>query len=299
LRPAILLGVVGSLIAVVLSLILTQDLSRRLQDLERRTRLIAQGDFSPMPLPNRNDELRDLGRSVNDMAQRLARFQETIRQTERLRLLGQVSGGLAHQLRNGVAGARLAVQLHARDCPDTRDPESLTVALRQLSLVEMHLKRFLGLGKDVKLERRPCDLHATLRDALELVGPQFRHAHVDLRIVPPGVTTIGLVGEAAQLSHLFLNVLTNALEAAGPNGWVEVNWGMASNQRAFVEIRDSGPGPPPEIAANLFEPFVTGKGEGVGLGLAVARQIVEAHGGSIQWSREATITCFRIELPVA
>jgi len=66
-----------------------------------------------------------------------------------------------------------------------------------------------------------------------------------------------------------------------------------------VEIRDSGPGPPPEIAANLFEPFVTGKGEGVGLGLAVARQIVEAHGGSIQWSREATITCFRIELPVA
>src|SRR6185436_14855659 len=101
-------------------------------------------DFSPMLLPSLNDELLDLGRSVNEMAQRLAHFQETSRRTERLRLLGQVSGGLAHQLRNGVAGARLAVQLHAQDCPAGADHEALTVALRQLSLVEMHLKKFLN-----------------------------------------------------------------------------------------------------------------------------------------------------------
>jgi signal transduction histidine kinase len=87
------------------------------------------------------------------------------------------------------------------------------------------------------------------------------------------------------------------VEAAGPDGWVEVAWGVASDQRAFVEIRDSGPGPPPEIANRLFEPFVTSKREGVGLGLAVARQVAEAHGGSIRWTRETNSTCFRIELP--
>jgi signal transduction histidine kinase len=91
--------------------------------------------------------------------------------------------------------------------------------------------------------------------------------------------------------------MTNAIEAAGPNGWVEVRWGLVSDQLAFVEIRDSGPGPPPDVAARLFEPFVTGKREGVGLGLAVARQVVEAHGGTIRWTREAAGTCFRIELP--
>src|SRR5204863_58344 len=95
---ALMLGLVGastwSVLSVLLSVLLAQRLTRRFQELERRTRLIAAGDFSPMPLPSRNDELRDLGQSVNEMAERLARFQETIRQTERLRLLGQVSGGL-------------------------------------------------------------------------------------------------------------------------------------------------------------------------------------------------------------
>ena len=297
LRPALLLGIVGSLISIVLSVLLTQSLTRRIQEMERRTRLIAEGDFSPMPLPSRNDELRDLGQSVNEMAQRLAQFQETIRQTERLRLLGQVSGGLAHQLRNGVAGARLAVQLHAQDCPTPQDGESLSVALRQLSLVEMHLKKFLDLGKAIELQRQPCQLDDILKETIELLGPQSRHAHIDLRITTPEMPGIDLIGDAAQLSHLFLNVLTNALEAAGPGGWVEVRWGASSDTCAFVEIRDSGPGPAPEVAVRLFEPFVTGKREGVGLGLAVARQVAEAHGGSIRWMREADSTCFRIELP--
>lgn len=317
LRPALLLGIVGSAVSVSLSVLLTQRLTRRIQEMERRTRLIAEGDFSPMPLPHRNDELRDLGRSVNEMAQRLAQFQETIRQNERLRLLGQVSGGLAHQLRNGVAGARLAVQLHAQDCPSPPSPlpggeegnkddvESLSVALRQLSLVEMHLKKFLNLGKAIELQRQPCRLEDILRDTAELLGPQCRHAHIDLRLNPPlpagigvkGEGSLDLLGDVAQLSHMFLNIITNGLEAAGPNGWVELRWGAISDDGAFVEVRDSGPGPTPEVAARLFEPFVTGKREGVGLGLAVARQVAEAHGGSIRWTRETNCTSFRIELP--
>ncbi len=297
--PAVTLGIVGSLVSGLLSVLLTQLLSNRIQQLERRTRLIAEGDFSPMPLPSLNDELRDLTHSVNEMAQRLAQFQETIRQTERLRLLGQVRGGLAHQLRNGVAGARLAVQLHAQDCPAPADDESLGVALRQLALVEMHLKKFLDLGKVIELQRARCRLEELVRETAELLGPQCRHAHIDLRLETPETATIGLMGDAAQLSHLFLNVLTNAIEAAGPGGWVAVRWGVGPGERAFAEIRDSGPGPKPDIAGRLFEPFVTGKREGVGLGLAVARQVAEAHGGSIQWTREKDATCFRIELSVS
>jgi signal transduction histidine kinase len=303
LRPALALGIAGSMASVILSVLLTQLLSRRIQGLERRTRLIAEGDFSPMPLPNLDDELRDLGQSVNEMAQRLASFQDTIRQTERLRLLGQVSGGLAHQLRNGAAGARLAIQLHLQDCSAKDGSESLTVALRQLALVEMHLKKFLDLGKALDLRRQSCQLDEIVRETAQLLGPQCRHAHIDLRIVPPETPSEPLLGDPAQLGHLFLNVLTNAIEAAGPDGWVEVRWGeaepeaSATGAKVFVEVRDSGPGPGPEVAARLFEPFVTGKREGVGLGLAVARQVAEAHGGSLHWTREKECTCFRIELP--
>jgi signal transduction histidine kinase len=301
--PSLILGAFGGLASIALAVGVAQRLGRRIQELERRTRLIAAGDFSPMPLPGRDDELRDLGRSVNDMAQRLARLQDTVQKTERFRLLGQVSGGLAHQLRNAVTGARLAVQLHARDCDSPADPEALGVALRQLSLVEAHLKRFLDLGNHTSLDRRPLSLPALLEETIALLRPQCRHAGIDLRWQPPAAP-LSVLGDAGQLGHLFLNVIGNAIEAAGPGGWVEVRLQIADcrlpieKQSAIVDVMDSGPGPPAEVAGKLFEPFVTGKREGVGLGLAVGRQVAEAHSGSIRWHRAADHTCFQIELPL-
>lgn len=297
LRPALFLGVLGGLASAALAVAVTQRLARRIQALERRTRLIAAGDFSPMPLPRRDDELRDLSRSVNDMAGRLAQYRETISKTERLRLLGQVSGGLAHQLRNVATGARLAVQLHARSCPDGRDDETLGVALRQLALVETHLKRFLDLGKALELRREPRTLHALVTEALALLDPQCRHAGITLIGPRDDAPTLPVSADAEQIGQLLVNVLTNAIEAAGPGGRVEVRL-FEESGRGIVEVIDSGAGPAPEVAARLFEPFVTGKPEGVGLGLAVARQVAEAHGGALGWRRAAEGTCFRVELPL-
>jgi signal transduction histidine kinase len=307
-RPSLILGAFGGLASIVLAVGVAQRLGRRIQELERRTRTIAAGDFSPLPLSGRDDELRDLGRSVNDMTQRLAQLQETMQKTERFRLLGQVSGGLAHQLRNGVTGARLAVQVHARECAGSADAEALQVALRQLALVESHLKRFLDLGNGSKLERRAHSLTALLDESIGLIQPQCRHAGIDLRWQAPA-GSFPILADAGQLGHLFLNVVGNAVEAAGPGGWVEVRVGIkdhvSKNGRdsesariAVIEVTDSGPGPSPEVAERLFEPFVTGKREGVGLGLAVGRQVAEAHGGTITWRREEDRTCFRIELPL-
>jgi signal transduction histidine kinase len=291
-RPALIVGAIGGAIAVGLTLLATQRITRRLRELVRRTRLIADGDFSPMPLAERRDELRDLGQAVNEMAERLAKYQDTLRSSERLRLLGQVSGGLAHQLRNGVAGAKLAVQLHARSSPPV---EELDVALRQLAIVELQLKRFLDLGKAAELQPAECDLGRLVDETTALVKPRCQHAGIDCRWQRPA-TPVMTTADAQQLSQVILNLLTNAIDAAGPKGWIDVRAG-AVDGIAFVEIIDSGPGPDAQIAARLFEPFVTGKPEGVGLGLAVARQIVEAHGGTIRWERRGEATCFRLELP--
>jgi signal transduction histidine kinase len=299
-RPPLVLGLFAASAALILALGVAHRLSRRVQEVERRTRLIAAGDFSPMPLPRRRDELYDLSRSVNDLAAQLARYQETVRRSERLRLLGQVSGGLAHQLRNGVAGARLAVQLHARSCPAGPQEEALDVALRQLARVELHLKRFLDLGRTSDRLRQVCSLRALLEEIVALLGPQCRHAHIELRWQPPAEAGPWLVvGDPGQLGHLFWNVLSNAVEAAGPGGWVALHLERTSSGRFVIQVRDSGPGPAPDIAPRLFEPFVTNKSEGVGLGLAVARQIAEAHGGGLAWQSGVRPTCFVIDLPAA
>jgi signal transduction histidine kinase len=300
--PFLILGGSFGIASVLLAFVLGTHLAGRLRQLEQRTRLIAAGDFSPMPLPQRDDEIRDLTRSINEMAQRLAQLQETVRRTERLRLLGQVSGGLAHQLRNGLTGARLAVQLYLRESAGQTDTAALDVALRQLALLEARLKRFLDLGRQDNLRREPCSLTALVDETLELVRPQSRHAGIELRWQPPATDAV-VAGDAGQLGQMVLNVIGNAVEAAAPGGCVEVSLrppDVAANgvtPLVVLEVSDSGPGPPPEVAERLFEPFVTGKPEGVGLGLAVARQAAEAHGGRIRWRRSDDRTVFHIELP--
>jgi signal transduction histidine kinase len=296
--PFVVLGGTVGLASLLLAVGLSRQVGRRLRELERRTRLIAGGDFSPMPVPARNDEIRDLAVSINEMAQQLAQFQKSAQQTERLRLLGQVSGGLAHQLRNGLTGARLAVQLHLRGCAPDADVAALEVALRQLTLLEGHVKRFLDLGRDsgraARAER--LDLAALAGEAVELVRPQCRHAAITLTWQPPA-TPAAVAGDPGQLGQLILNLLGNAIDAAGPGGNIWVEMINADGQWSLL-IGDDGPGPPGAITDRLFEPFVTGKPDGVGLGLAVARQVAEAHGGRIAWERTtAGRTCFCVVLP--
>jgi signal transduction histidine kinase len=293
--PPLALGAFGGLAAMVLVFVVARRLSRRIGDLERHTRRIATGDFSPMPLPRGNDELRDLGQSVNEMAERLDRLQETVKQTERVRILGQVGGGLAHQLRNAVTGARLAVQLHVLETDGVIDVEPLQVALRQLDLVEANLKRFLDLGRPESRRREVRDLRSAIDDAVMLLRPRCRHSHIDLTWTPPA-DAVSVLGDSSQLQHLFLNLLDNAIDAAGPEGKVEIVL-RREDEAAVVEILDSGPGPAAEVAPRLFEPFVTGKPEGVGLGLVVAKRVAETHGGTVSWRRREGRTCFRVALP--
>lgn len=292
--PSLGLGAAVGVVALALAAAQAHRLGGRARELQRQAGRIAAGDFRPMPLPPRDDEVRDLVRSINEMAQQLAQFQKTAAATERLRLLGQVSGGLAHQLRNGLTGARLAVQVYLRETPGAADGGALEVALRQLALLETHVKRFLELGRDGEGRREPCSLTALVGEAVELLRPGCRHAGIGLEWAP-GDSEVSLVGDAGQLTQLVVNLLTNALEAAGPGGSVRVRAEEAEG-RVALEVWDTGPGPPPEVAARLFEPFVTGKPEGVGLGLAVARQVARRHGGEVTWGRRGGQTWFRAEL---
>jgi len=293
-RPLIILGGLGGLLAVALAFAFGSRLVRRVRDLDARTRLIAAGDFRPMLVPVANDELRDLCEAVNDMARRLAAFQDELQRSERLRVLGQFSGGLTHQLRNAATGAKLAVELFLQENPNA-DPEPLRVALRQLGRIEANLRQFLDLGKPPIELKQPCDLANLIDQAVSLARPQAQHAGTALDWKPPAEPYV-IPGDPTQLAHLLGNLIGNALDAAGPVGSVEVQARSESKGGFVFEIIDTGPGPPPEIAGKLFEPFVTGKPEGIGLGLAVAKRAADAHGGTIEWERRDGRTVFRVKL---
>jgi signal transduction histidine kinase len=290
--PPLMLGVAVGAAAVGLLLVGHRVVSR-VQRVMERTRRIAGGQFGTLPVPpTPDDELRDLATAVNHLAERLGEYERQLQQTERLRVLGQFSGGLAHQLRNAAGGARLAVQLFLKDPDGDREP--LEVALRQLVRIESNLSQFLALGKPAAVVTQPLDVGELLSAAVRLFGPQCRHAGITLTWEPP--ESLPLSGDAVQLGHLFGNLIGNAIDAAGPGGTVRVTATRAAGE-LVIEVSDTGPGPPAAVADRLFEPFVTGRDQGIGLGLAVAKQAADAHAGRIDWRREDGRTVFRVVLP--
>jgi len=171
-------------------------------------------------------------------------------------------------------------------------------------LLEAHLQRFLNLGKVGEQGRQTCAVESLLDEAVNLLRPKSRHANIDLIWEKPE-PHLSVLGNADQLSQVFLNLIGNALDAAGPGGRVQVQIRSVTDDThegnatfCRVDIIDSGAGPPATIADRIFEPFVTGKPDGVGLGLALARQVTEVHGGRIGWIRESDQTRFFVDLPL-
>jgi len=303
--PSFVVGAASSLLLAAVALALASRMGRVISKLRSEVLRIARGDFREVPLPAVDDEIRDLTAAVNRTAEMLADYEQQVRRSEQMRTLTVLGASIAHQLRNAVTGCRMAIDLHAADCESTDSRECLDVAQRQLRLMESQLQRFLRLGKrPAELTMQNVDLGDLVEELLPLVRPAAEHAGValDCRI---STDRMHICGDAEALTQVVLNLLLNAVEAAQQNAierqtpgrvWVEVAGGANA---ATIVISDTGAGPTEAVAKSLFEPFVTDKAEGAGLGLAMAKDVVVAHGGSIEWNRENGMTRFRVGLPLA
>lgn len=296
--PPLVVGGVALALVIVLAAVIASRVSRPLARLRGQVEQIAEGDFQPLPLPGRDDEVLDLAKSINRMADMLARYEDEVRTNERLRTLGQLGSGLAHQLRNSATGCRMALDLHRRECSSEGDSESLDVAARQLALMEKYVQRFLSLGHASPKPHEQVDLTQLVDNVLPLVRPAARHVDVELQWAGPDEPCI-IRGDVDALEQLAINLLLNAVEATtqADERRVIVNVRPSSTGGFTVEILDSGNGPAPEIQGTLFDPFVTNKSDGTGLGLSVANEIAEQHGGTINWERREGMTCFWVDLP--
>jgi signal transduction histidine kinase len=301
--PPLIVGLLTIAMVAIVARIIGYRLARATAQLEGEVLRIARGDFSPAPLPTTDDEILDLAQAVNRTAEMLAEYEQQVRRTEQMRTVALLGAGLAHEMRNAATGCRMALDLHAEQCVAQNDSESLFVAKRQLRLMESQLQRFLRAGQPSNdAEKRPVSFTALVDDALSLVRPSARHARVSLAWNPPD-TDVELLADAEALSQVVLNLLINAIEAAQQCGLDERREIVVTlnklDRAAELLIADTGPGPKSTVESALFEPFVTSKAEGVGLGLAVAREAVEAHHGTIDWRRMDGRTIFRVVFPAS
>ncbi|WP_231845904.1 sensor histidine kinase [Rhodopirellula baltica] len=275
---------------------LTSRLIRRISKLQRRVEAVANGDFDSAVSDDASDEevpdeIGRLGGAVDSMAQQLKQLWNQINRQQSEKLLHQIAGGMAHQLRNSLTGARMAVELHAQECQAT-DDEGIRVAIHQIELSEDYVRRLLLVASGRQDEDRPTDVQTCFEDVRTSLSPIAKHLRVKMqwdldddlrqRRIQDGPTWVAAV----------TNLIHNAIQAGDE---VDVSLQQLSENTLRVTVSDNGAGIPEAVAANLFEPFVTSKPEGMGLGLPVVQRSAEYLGGSVRWRRENERTIFELD----
>ncbi len=224
--------------------------------------------------------------------------QEQLRQSERLASLGSMAAGLAHEVRNPLQTMQLLVYAMWKDHPPPSPlSRDLEVIQNEVSRLALLVEQCLDVARPQVPEVKPQKLQEILEETLLLVSAEAKHRGISLRKHWARQLPVVWV-DGPQMKQVLLNVLLNALQAMGSGGVVDVSI-HADETTITTIVRDQGAGISPEVQAQLFTPFFTTKPKGIGLGLSIARRIIEGHRGRIRvTSQPGEGTMVRIELPL-
>jgi two-component system, NtrC family, sensor histidine kinase HydH len=245
---------------------------------------------------------RELAETLAETNRRLELAQEEARRSERLAALGQLSGGLAHELRNPLAVIKGSAETLMRKLVSS-DPISTEMAgyiSSEVNRMNALVTRFLDFARPHKLERQREPIPPLIERGLKAARDRWPETKVQVeRQFAPDLPQINLDGDL--IERVFANLALNAYEAMGANGGkLRVAAAPSSDGKRGVEItfQDSGPGIPAEQREQIFNPFFTTKETGVGLGLSVVSKIIDDHRGSIRVTSEpGKGACFQVFLP--
>jgi len=248
------------------------------------------GELTVRADEGRPDELGVAARGFDAMLTALRRsqaeleafYRERMVRADRFAAVGEMATGLAHEIKNPLAGLSGALELLAEDLSaDARRAEVIQEMRHQVDRLTRTMEGLLGFARPPKAKLRSTDVNESLEKVLFLVRQQGRDGAIAIssdlaQPIPP------VLADPSQLEQVFLNVCLNACQAMMPSGGGSLLVRTRPDEGVVaVEIADSGPGIPPDVRAQVFKPFFTTKREGNGLGLAISARIVAEHGGHI------------------
>ena len=249
---------------------------------------IAARGLEPVPEAHRRDEIGLLTRSFNDMVGQLRHAREReqeLNRLERFTALGQLAGGLAHEIKNPLNFLSLALdRLRMRYAP--QQPGDREDFLHQLTIMKDEMRRlselvqsFLQYGKPIEIFPAPTDVHRLVNQVVALSETKMKSQGIDLVEECSDVSPT-LNVDAEKLRTCFINVVANAIQAMPEGGTMRIAFRRVEGAMV-ITFSDTGKGIDADVASHVFEPFFTTKRDGVGLGLFLSKAIVETHGGTI------------------
>lgn len=214
--------------------------------------------------------------------ERVVQMEEQLHQLDKLSVVGEMAAGLAHEIRNPLAVINMLISSLEADLVET-DARRRDIRVIRENVQHIHglVEQLLDVARVRRSTPQPLDLVPVIDSALSLLGPKLSRQQIRVRRrVEAGASWA--MADAARIQQVLLNLLQNAVEAIGSRGEVRITLRPGpKDETVALSVRDSGPGIPAEVHRQLFEPFITTKEQGVGLGLSIVRRIAEEHGGSI------------------
>ena len=294
-------------ICAALLLVLTYVIQRPMVELQEKIAKVGTGCFDvAASFARRNDEIGDLGRNFNRMVLQLKSSREEIERlhrtqmsrAEHLATLGELATGLAHEIRNPLAGISGVVEIIARDLPPSSPARAVVKDVRlEISRINAIITDLLETARPHAPRIRLADLNTTLEHTVMLARQQALSKPIEI-ILKKDPALPEVEHDSSQIHEVLLNLLLNSIQAIDGPGQITVEIGHRDDL-ALVTVTDTGRGIAPEHLPNIFRPFYTTKGSGTGLGLSLAHRIVDEHQGRIEVS--STVgkgTTFTVELPV-
>ena len=265
-------------------------------------------------LKTTNEELRMTNEELERTLRELKETQAQLVQAGKMAAVGQLAGGVAHELNNPLTGVlTYAKRLLARADDESLKrneafrifPESLRIIRDSALRCKRITENLLNFSRQAKAEHSSLDINEVIENTLGLLGMQLKSAKIDLiKELQPNLPPI--IGNSNQLQQVFTNLILNAMQAMPEGGSLRIQSKMgvskAGERLIYIEFTDTGCGIPKENLPRIFEPFFTTRppGKGTGLGLSISYGIIDAHNGFIEVeSEEGKGTTFRIILPVS
>ena len=293
---AVLLAATASILVMVL---VSQVVVRRMiAPLERLVTFVRSA--SPHETTARADvgdgEIAVLADAFNGLLDRVQRSQTALVRSEKLALAGLFAARVAHDIRNPLSSIKMQTQL-LRGRLRTDDDAMVAAVLRDVEQVETVVRDLLELAGPGELRLEPASVNEVVRDALGHLAPQFAHRKIAVAAqLDERIPLLAL--DRSRLKQALLNLLVNASEAM-PNGGTVTVSSQLRHDGAAIEICDSGTGIDPAVFGRLFEPFVSTKPDGVGLGLVNVKAVIDGHGGRIRLQpRDPAGACASMMLPL-
>lgn len=297
-------------IVMAISLVMFRFIRQPLNCIIENMARVEQGDLSVRMQAERPDEIGRLVESFDSMVDKLDRAKQELEQyhfqqmerADRLASVGEMAAGIAHEIKNPLAGIAAAMTIIRQDFAD-EDPrkEIISEVVEQVSRLDKTVNDLLFFGKPTQPEPTYADLNEILQKTLLFALQHRGGKNIEKRLeLAPKLPEVFV--DPKQVQQVFLNLILNAIQAMQEGGVLTVGSSLvAVGEVRWVRtmIADTGPGIPEQIISKIFTPFFTTKAQGTGLGLAICQKLITQHGGTISVaSSGGEGTVFTIDLPV-